>query len=254
MSLEDALGPLAMDTVFWMEAVNDPATPVDQLGDICLEVEQKLRAIGVILLLSRGNSDGFFHNLLRGAKTWETYLARCRAQAPQDHNFCAGLFHPLLDALAARDRTLAIRLCALPPTAYRAGHENEDDYCYARVLSGLITGTPAAGDIPALLELCVQQGDAMSRARAEVLRTLTERDATAFGDAFRALLRTREEQIVADEDRGQIAGPVVQAERRLFVEGIALLNLADERGVATEADYPMCPSLARVPMIRPFAG
>jgi hypothetical protein len=38
------------------------------------------------------------------------------------------------------------------------------------------------------------------------------------------------------------------AHRRVFIEGIALLNLAERLGIAVEADYPMCPSLSRIPV------
>lgn len=252
MSLEDDLGLLALDAAFWMEAVKDPDTPIDQLGDVCLDVEKKLRAIGSILLLTRGNTDGFLHNLIRAGKAWEVFLARCRREAPEDHNFCAGLFQPVLDAVAARDRSLATQLSTLAPDSFRAGHENEDDFAYARVLRGLLTGTAPENELVPILERCADAGDSMSAVRADVLRALLVRDAGAFHEAFGGLLAIRETKIADDRARGQVASPVVRAERRLYVEGIALLNLAEERGVPTELDYPACPSLARVPMVRPF--
>jgi hypothetical protein len=44
------------------------------------------------------------------------------------------------------------------------------------------------------------------------------------------------------------------AERQIYVEGVALLQIASRLKFATQAEYLYCPSLARMPMQRPFPG
>ena len=48
--------------------------------------------------------------------------------------------------------------------------------------------------------------------------------------------------------------PEIVAQRQVFVEGLAILRLAERRGLTTQAEYQYCPSLARVPMRTPFPG
>ena len=44
------------------------------------------------------------------------------------------------------------------------------------------------------------------------------------------------------------------AERQVYVEGLAMLRIADRLGLKTQGEYLYCPSLARVSMQKPFPG
>jgi hypothetical protein len=46
----------------------------------------------------------------------------------------------------------------------------------------------------------------------------------------------------------------MMAERQVYVEGLALLQIATRLKFATQNEYQYCPSLARVPMQKPFPG
>jgi hypothetical protein len=48
-------------------------------------------------------------------------------------------------------------------------------------------------------------------------------------------------------ERGQLEDVHVLAQRHVSIEGLALLRLADRRGIPTEREYLFCPSLARLP-------
>ena len=72
--------------------------------------------------------------------------------------------------------------------------------------------------------------------------------------AFADLLHARDLEIEAAKEAGQLEEPHVVALRRVFVEGLAILRLAERRGLRTEREYRYCPSLARTPMRTPFPG
>jgi hypothetical protein len=95
---------------------------------------------------------------------------------------------------------------------------------------------------------------ALSSPRLDTARTLASRDRAGFDEAFDWLLDARAAEIEANRERGQLETPEVEAERRVFVEGLAVLRLAEMRGLATQREYRYCPSLARVPMQAPFPG
>ena len=255
MSLINDFEPLSWDIAFWLQGATDPETPIEELGELCLELEEKLRGAAIILLLTEAKTDAFLHNLIRAASLWRGYLERCRAAGiDDDHDYCAGRFDPMLDAIAGRDFVLANTLAALAPSKYREGHEYESDFCYARTLHTLLTETPDKDALAALANRCAAAGDEMSAARAEACLALGARDQGAFEQGFSALVRARQDEIAKEEENGRQGTPTVYAARAIFVEGIAVLNLAERYGIALKRDYPMCPSLARVPMRQPYPG
>jgi hypothetical protein len=255
MSLADDLDPLTYDIGYWIQGVWDPEYPLEDLGDVCLEVAQKLRAVGIISLLTEANIDNFQHNLIRSAACWETFLSRCRREEGMNqHDVCAGRIDGFLAALAGHDQPRAINLANLAPSEYRPGHEYEADYAYARALHQLVVVGSGESLVPDLLARCTATGDDMSMARAKVVQALLARDQNAFDESFDGLLGKRQDAIQAEKARGQLAGSIVNAERAIFVEGLALLTIAKQRGLDLRPDYPMCPSIARQPTGKPFPG
>jgi hypothetical protein len=153
--------------------------------------------------------------------------------------------------MAARDWGLASSLAKLAPAAFRDGHEYEDDFCYALVLHQLIAQSPDVELALSLLRRAESTADKVGRARVPVARALVQRDQKGFDEAFAELLEARRGEIRGAEARGQIANVANIVQRRVFVEGIALLNLAERAALTTEAEYPMCPSLARMAKTQP---
>jgi hypothetical protein len=255
MILADTLEPLTYDAAYWIQGVWDPEYPLEDLGDVCVELGQKLRAIGIISLLTAANIDNFQHNLIRGAACWEVFLSRCRAESHTDHHdFCAGRIEPLLSAIAGHDDARAARLAELGPGEHRAGHEHEADYAYARALQAFVSKAVAESSVPALLALCAEKGDEMCATRAAVGEALLAREQAAFDESFASLIRARQAQIEGDKQRGKLEDACVAAEREIFVEGLALLAIAEQRRLVVQPDYAMCPSLARERMRKPFPG
>jgi hypothetical protein len=255
MILEEYGESLSYDIAFWMEGLQNPTYPLDEFGKLSLEVSDKFRSLAIIVLLIDGNTDLFYHNLIRSGMARETYLNRLRNEGVmQDHHFASGRYEPLLDAVAAGDIVLAQRIVTLSPTEWQREQEYEEDYCYAQILHRLVQDQPPERELHQLLtqfETCLE-GEVS--ARLAVCRALTEGDHEAFDEAFSSLLDEREEQIEANKARGQLEEPQVIAQRQVFVEGLALLRLAERRGLTTQSDYQHCPSLARVPMNTPFPG
>jgi hypothetical protein len=255
MNLDEIGESLAFDTAFWLEGANNPEHPFEEMGSICLDLAEKFRSLAIICLLAKGNCDLFYHHLIRAGQTWKKYLERVHhEQAFEDHHFCSARFEPLLDAIVALDLTLARYIVKLSPREFREGHEYEDDYCYAQILARWIAEPAQDQDVPPLLERFAAYIEHQPNARLALCRALADRDQGAFDDAFADSLLARDLEIEAAKERGQLEEPHVIAERRVFVEGLAILRLAERRGLRTEREYRYCPWLARVPMRTPFPG
>ena len=91
-------------------------------------------------------------------------------------------------------------------------------------------------------------------ARLPCVKALLHRDQAAFEVAFEALLAQRTKEIEAEKARHKIEEPSLIAQRQVYVEGLALLRIAERLNIDTQSEYLYCPSLARVPMQTPFPG
>lgn len=255
MKLEEYTEDLALDAAFWYVGLTDPEYPIEQLGDLSIELSGKFRALGIAVLLTLGQSDLFCHHLIRSARGREIYLSRLRgAGISTDHHGGSGRFEPLLDAIASGDSALARRIVELSAVDWQVGREYEDDYLYAQILHRFVMAPAGEEELPALLDRFESALQGQPSGRYEVCRALAEADQTKFDESFETLLNEREEQIESEKAAGRLEEPHVIAERRVFVEGLALLKIAESRGLVTEPEYRYCPSLARVPMKRPFPG
>ncbi|MFA7060611.1 MAG: Imm49 family immunity protein [Pedobacter sp.] len=255
MELGEQIGCLATDIAFWMIWLTDPECPVNEMGGLSLEVSEKLRTAAIILLISHSSSDGFYHNLIRSGRARLTYLERLKKEnIADDHHQVSGRYDALLDVIAADDFESARRIAELSPHTWMKGHEYEDDYCYAQILHRLVQEPPPIDQFQPLLTQFETYLDGEPNTRFEVCKTLVNRDQAAFDEAFNALIEEQETSIQANRERGQRETPAVIANRQVFVEGLAILRLAEKQGLKTESEYRYCPSLAKVPMVLPFPG
>src|SRR5262245_4112661 len=148
MRLEDYGEALAYDVAFWMQGLTNPRYPVAELGDLTLEVSEKLRTLAIVTLLVKAETDFFYHDLIRSGRGRLGYLRRvAEAGRLGDHHRASGRYGPLLDAIAAGDLELARAIAAQSPADFREGQEYENDYCYAQLLHRLCDPAATAADL-----------------------------------------------------------------------------------------------------------
>jgi hypothetical protein len=254
VKLADYGEPIAYELAFFSQGLTNPVCPISEAGDLSLELSTKFRALAIMALLVKGDHTLFCHNLIRSGRVRRTYLERVRAEGKlEEHHFVSGRHDALADAIAAGDFALACEIGDLAPAEWRKEREYEDDYCYGRILRTLLDATPEDSLKPLFTQFDTYLEGA-ENPRLDVARALASRHVAAFETAFDDLLRSRGHQIDADEERGQLETPEVMAERQVFVEGLALLRLADLRGIETQREYRYCPSVARLSISEPYPG
>jgi Immunity protein 49 len=254
VNLSEEAQALAYDTAFWLVGFEEPGTyPLHRLGAVAVELCGKLRGLAIVALLTQGDADKFAHNLMRSGRVREVYLQRMREHGiDTDHHLASGRVAPLMDALAAGDVDLAHRIAWASPRSFSPQREYEDDFAYAQILHRLIHGVTA---VPVYEPFLAQFEAALKgapSARLDVVTALVHRDQAGFELAFAALLAERQKQIRLDLARAQLESPTVLAERQVFIEGLALLRLAQRQGLPTQGEYLYCPSLARRPLRTPL--
>jgi hypothetical protein len=245
MKLAPYAEAVAYDAAFWLSAFTNPGYPLAQLGEVCVQSCDKLRTLAIIALVTKGDHRAFTHNLVRSGRCRLAYLQRVRAVGQPEHHDASARIAPFFDAVAAADFGLARQIAAHSPVEWRQGHEYEDDYCHAQIAHAVLAPVADVARTEALFERWARVLDDAPDARLPVLRALAQRDKAGFDPAFEALLQHRDDTLAAERARARIEEFDVVAARQLFVDGLALLRMATQLGLTTQADYRGCPSLAR---------
>lgn len=253
MIWSEAIPGVVMDVAFWWMGVENPDALVEGLGDLSLEVSNKLRTLAILAILAEASTDGFVHSCTRAARARKLYLQRLKNDGiDSDHHFVSGCYEPLLDAIAAGDMTLVQEIDKLSPTDFRPPDEYEDDFCYAQLLLRLCRNSVPEAELEPLLNRFETYLDGDDNPRLPICRALVERDEAGFEQAFEDFLMNLGQVIKEKIDGGtQVEDVHTIAQRHISIEGLALLRIADLRGIRTESDYLYCPSLARLPASRP---
>lgn len=245
MRLGDQFEAMAYDIAFWLSAFTNPDYPLEDLGEVCVNVCAKLRAAAIVSLLARSDAVAYAHNLVRSGRCRASYLQRIRASGRAQYHGASGRVSPFYDAVAAGDFSLARQIAALSPREWQQGQEYEDDWCQAQIAHSILQPLVDSTHVQGLLLRWERVLDGEDEPRLPVLRALAQRDAGAFDGAFEGLLTHREEAIAAERARARIEEPVMLASREVFVDGLAFLRMATQLGLPTQHEYRGCPSMAR---------
>jgi hypothetical protein len=217
-------------------------------------VTQDLHIIAVATLLVDGNAQGFFLNLCRAAENWRRLhaLLRSRKLAPPPTTKTV----PLLAALAAGHFELADALASAPTAERLEAEEYEDEYLWASILRHLARQTPpAVSTVKPLLTRLQKANKKEYGHRCDAVLALLAKNPEDFAKAFEQARLDYELQ--TEKKAASFATPVTAfaPHRFLWLEGLALLRLAERAGIVLEAaDLKYCPPLARVPMTAKYAG
>lgn len=247
MNVEESATALAYEIAYWNQALYNVELAASELGELTQTLCRKSRTLAILALTARSDPTLFAQNLIRSALARRTYLQRLRNEGVQDdHHSASARLDPLFDAIAAADFELASEIVALSRTEWLDGSEYEDDFCYAQLIHGLVTGSLEAAAAEPLFERFETVLDGQTSARLDICRAIYAGDQAEFEKCFEALIEDRERQIQADKDRFEMEDPEVLALRLIFVEGYAILKLAEKRGLKAEDEYSLCPSIGRI--------
>ncbi|RKH46209.1 Imm49 family immunity protein [Corallococcus sicarius] len=226
------------------DGLRQPLTPLQREELLTrLSTYRRIAAIGA--LLSEADVTAFRHDLRLSAMARRELLLLDSDPAAPSRFRCAGRVEPLFDALAAGEVGLARDLAQHAPHRWVADEEFEDDFRYAdfwREHLHADAKAPSPGTERALAAFQQCSGDSGSP-RLAVCEALSKRDQDAFDAALEDLLVERDAEF---RNAGLPLHPQrFHTERHVFIEGLALLRLAEECGLRMQPEYRMMPGLAR---------
>ncbi|WIG92972.1 hypothetical protein [Myxococcus sp. SDU36] len=220
----------------------------DHVANICVAY----RVLGICSLLQTANIDEFAellckagqarHHLLTLARTWP--LRAERLLGSDNVGFS--------DALTAGDMATARAIAGLSASRYQEGLEYEEDFLFSHFLHqmlGVPRNTDALHEVLARWEAVLEGG---LDPRREACLALLQKDADGFSAAFEALVIERKREFSEYRRRLDFDAEVGATTGQLYVDGLALLRVAEWEGLPPCPPFEFAPALARVPPNTPL--
>ena len=212
-------------------------------------------ALGICNLLMFADADRLYENLVKSGHTRFYFLHKSQQEGNgADYQLAISRWDSLLDVVAAGHFALARDIVALSSDVWVASGEYEDDFCYRHFLHQFIMppGLRREQQLAADLVRWKIWLEGQPSPRLECCAALLARDGVAFAIAFDDLIAGQLVKL-AEQSRTVAAADITFLPRsQVFVEGLALLKLADRLGFTLRHDYPLCPALARLPAVKLF--
>jgi hypothetical protein len=255
------LHKLVQDILLHAEMLVETALEQDSvasMGKLCNDIAKYYRALGICSLLQNAESDDFFHGLIQAALVRKYYLHRCVEEKHlTDPARRTSFVDPFLDGVAANQIKLARQISSLSPNQWWEGYEYEDDFTYAHFLHRLIDFKDSDdAELKATLEQYEKALEGGADTRFDLCKALFSKDQDQFDESFALLLDKHEEHFnkIADQSSDSVHAIdyTFEPNRWIYVEGLAILRIADTIGLQTQEEYKFCPSMARMPEYRAF--
>lgn len=222
------------------------AQPPDAAAMLLHELAQKYHIAALSTLLTEADTQTFRRLLGLGGEARVNLLKHLRQHAPDNHWLrCASLLDPYFGCVVAQRLDVAREIASLSPAQWLDGEEYEDDFWYARLMHTIVClgpSDPTLARIVAEMERCLEGEQS---GRLLVSQGLLKRDPSLFEAGLTQLIDERATYF--EKKRGTIIKDIdrYETERHLFLEGAALLNIANWSGLATTREKLFIPALMR---------
>ena len=223
-----------------------------ELGPLCEELYVFYRTAGIAALLLDLDIDRFYHMLIRSGLIRVFLLQKSTQEDKKLSRFCKlTKVNGFFDSVAANRFDVAEKITVLSPQKWIERYEYEDDYCYILFLHNMIRGGEKS-----LKEKIIYRFEKIlegeSSPKYDVCYALFKQDNQYFDDAFSDLIDLWTDEI--EFQKKSISRNEVEfaAARHIYIEGLALLRIAEMVGIETQDEYQYCPKEARLPMRTPF--
>lgn len=150
-------------------------------------------------------------------------------------------------SLAAGDLDTARAIAQLAPQRHFANLEYEDDFLFYHFLHRALLAPDDTVRLEALLQRWEDVLEGGESAYRDVCRELLSGQPERFESGFTAFLQERQEALREYAESFTCNRELLATEGKIFIEGLAVLRLADLRGLPTQPQYPLIPRMARLP-------
>jgi len=229
-----------------------PPLRIAEMGGIFDQLALQFEGLALCHLFENADQAAFAENMARSGQSRRFFLRRSQQEGnTDDRHLALSGTRCFLDALVGGSLALAREIALLSTETWNASWEYEDDHCFYLFLHAIVKQpdpfpTPELHALLARFERSLEGGKSP---QLKVARALVRRDPEAFTDSLLSLLAGEAAQI----EKGRQSAAVHERDvlfwpkSRVSIEGLALLKIAELVQLPSEGEFPLCPSLARLP-------
>lgn len=231
-----------------LDAVNGPVQADDPA--VLAEIAEAYRILGIAVLLEEGDPAAFGALLALSAQCDCVLRALDLSNHPEQ--LAGSRAEPFCDALVAGDLESARTIARLAPRQHQEGWEYEDDFLRYHFLERLFLGQDDDKALGALLDRWEALLEGKNDALLPVCRALLVRDKEGLEEALQAAVRQLKGKQEIWRTMSSYRAEVDATEGAVYVEGLAVLRLAELRQIEVGEHYELMPALARLPLGGPL--
>ena len=212
------------------------------------------RIMGICSLLEKADRNGFRENLCKSAFVSLDYLISFSAGKIIGGEALAmtSVSFGFAEALAAGNLELAGELVSRFGSPCLSRFEYEEDYLFFRYLGRLFSHPDEAAELGRISERWGALEGLVGSTNLRLCDALSAREQGDFTDAFSDYLQERAEVWTQWEGSPGFSEEISGTEGKLDILALAILRIAELRGIGTEKEYAFAPALARLPVSDSF--
>jgi hypothetical protein len=198
------------------------------------------RVRGIASLLLNAETEQFHGDLRRSGRAFLHFL-----QVAGGSEKLTSHADPFFDAIASEDFECMREIAKRSQLPHKAGEEFEDDYLYIRVLVKLILPDVSFAERHEGVEHYRQRANPTTDPRVGLCVALTDGEAASFEEGLEKFLNHRKKRLekLAAVDAMTLEDSATES--AISCEALALVKLAEMRGIRIQEEYLYIPSLIR---------
>jgi hypothetical protein len=207
------------------------------------------RVLAICSLLLDADQEAFARQLYKSGRARLVFLEKVDAGLAADpKTICTSKDIGFTAALAAAHLEGATQIANLSPQTHFSGVEYEDDFLFFHFMHRMLCDPDDRDELQALLDRweIVLAGD--DSGYWDACNGLLADDDADFAEGLESLITFRQTQLRNYRDEVTCDEELFAAEGKVFIEGLAVLRLAEIKGFEMQDEYELMPQLARVPL------
>ncbi|MEW5802448.1 MAG: Imm49 family immunity protein [bacterium] len=225
-----------------------------KVGNLFEETASCFQALGICNLLLSLDLAGFSRNLIFSGYTRRYFLNQSRLEGNiSDEHLAISRNESFFDAIAAGAVELAREIADLSFDEWMKDGEYEDDFCYYLFFHNYLKGSENfdRAFLKKILARFEKSLERSSSGRLSICCAFYTLDQRGFEEGFQELVNERQNQIESYRLSNDLT---FEPKSHVFVEGLALLRIAEKAGFPIQREYQYCPAIARVPASASLPG
>lgn len=226
---------------YYIEEFLDGLKSLKPSWDSAQEISKLYRTLAISSLFLDDDERAFFTNLSNSAYAFLYVGEKLKPQG-----FVVSKNGAFFDAVACRNDEAARRIARLCPVKHSPDFEYEDDFIFVSFLMKKYCLDAAPKELATMMARYEELLNGDHDPHFELCKALEGSDVELFNKSLGELIEKREAYYRKLTDDESISPEDAAIEAKLYVDGLALLNLAEKSGMDIREEYSYIPNKLRV--------